>query len=61
MSVGVASILAECKRANVRRFVLQSGIGFSDWRELSCLNPFVIRASRQIFTAAITDRRPLSV
>ncbi len=24
MSVGVASILAECKRANVRRFVMQS-------------------------------------
>jgi putative NADH-flavin reductase len=24
MSVGVASILAECKRANVRRFIMQS-------------------------------------
>jgi len=56
MSVGVASILAECKRANVRRFVLQSGIGLSDGRELSWPNRFVIRASRQIFTAAITDK-----
>ncbi len=36
MSVGVASILTECKRANVRRFILQSGIGLSDGRELSC-------------------------
>ena len=43
MSVGVASILAECKRANVRRFVMQSGIGLSDGRELSWLNRFVIR------------------
>jgi len=56
MSVGVASILAECKRANVRRFVMQSGIGLSDGRELSCLNRFVIRASGQIFTAAVADK-----
>ncbi len=56
MSVGVASILAECKRANVRRFVMQSGIGLSDGRELSYLNRFVIRALRQIFTAAVADK-----
>src|ERR1700678_3590972 len=56
MSVGVASILAECKRANVRRFVLQSGIGLSDGPELSCPNRLVIRASGLIFTAAVTDK-----
>jgi NAD(P)H-binding len=30
MSVDVASILTECKRASVRRFILQSGIGLSE-------------------------------
>ena len=47
MSVGVASILTECKRANVRRFILQSGIGLSDGRELSCLSRFVVRVDRK--------------
>ncbi len=56
MSVGVANILAECKRANVRRFILQSGIGLSDGRELSCANRFVVRVSGWIFTAAVTDK-----
>ena len=42
MSVGVASILTECKRANVRRFILQSGIGLSDGRELSWPNRLVV-------------------
>ena len=56
MSLGVASILIECKRANVRRFILQSGIGLSDGRELSCLNRLVIRLSGRIFSAAVTDK-----
>ena len=56
MSVGVASILTECKRANVRRFILQSGIGLSDGRELSCPNRFVVRVSGRIFSAAVTDK-----
>jgi len=56
MSVGVASILSECKRANVRRFVMQSGIGLSDGRELSWPNRFVVRLSGWIFAAAITDK-----
>jgi len=56
MSVGVASILAECKRANVRRFIMQSGIGLSDGRELSCPSRFVVRVSSRIFTAAIIDK-----
>ena len=56
MSVGIASILTECKRANVRRFILQSGIGLSDGRELSCPNRFVVRLSGQIFKAAVTDK-----
>jgi hypothetical protein len=56
MSVGVACILTECKRANVRRFILQSGIGLSDGRELSCPNRFVVRVSSRIFSAAIADK-----
>ncbi len=56
MSVGVAGILTECKRANVRRFIMQSGIGLSDGRELSCPNRFVVRVSGRIFTAAIADK-----
>jgi putative NADH-flavin reductase len=56
MSVGVASILTECKRANVRRFILQSGIGLSDGRELSCPNRFIVRVSGRIFAAAVTDK-----
>ena len=57
MSVGVASILAECKRANVGRFIMQSGIGLSDGRELSCPSRFVVRVSRRIFTAAVIDKK----
>ena len=56
MSVGVASILTECKRAKVRRFILQSGIGLSDGRELSWPNRLVVRVSGRIFNAAITDK-----
>jgi NAD(P)H-binding len=56
MSVGVASILTECKRANVRRFIMQSGIGLGDGRELSCFSRFVVRVSGRIFTAAVTDK-----
>src|SRR3984957_13710743 len=56
MSAGVASILTECKRANVRRFIMQSGIGLSDGRELSWPNRLVIRASGRIFTAAVADK-----
>jgi hypothetical protein len=35
---------------------MQSGIGLSDGRELSCPNRFVVRVSGRIFTAAITDK-----
>jgi len=56
MSDGVASILAECKRANVRRFIMQSGIGLSEGRELSWLSRFVVRVSGRIFTAAVMDK-----
>lgn len=52
MSVGVASILTECKRANVRQFIMQSGIGLNDRHELSFLSRFVVRVSGRIFTAA---------
>jgi hypothetical protein len=35
---------------------LQSVIGLSDGREISCPNRFAVRVSRRIFTAAITDK-----
>lgn len=56
MSAGIANILAECRRANVRRFVMQSGIGLSAGDELSCPNRFVVRVSSRIFAAAVTDK-----
>jgi putative NADH-flavin reductase len=56
MSVGVASILTECNRANVRRFILQSGIGLSDGRELFYISRLVVRVSGRIFTAAVIDK-----
>jgi putative NADH-flavin reductase len=56
MSVGAANILTECKRANVRRFVLQSGIGSSDGRELSWPNRLVVRVASWIVRAAIIDK-----
>jgi putative NADH-flavin reductase len=56
MSVGVANILTECKRANVRRFIMQSGIGLSDGRELSWPSRLVIRVSGRILTAAVLDK-----
>lgn len=56
MSAGVASILTECKRANVQRFIMQSGIMLSDGRELSWPNRLAVRAVRRIFIAAITDK-----
>lgn len=56
MSAGVTSILTEVKRAKVRRFVLQSGIGLSDGYELSRLNRFVVRVSGRIFAAAVADK-----
>jgi hypothetical protein len=55
MSVGVANILAECKRANVRRFIMQSGIGLSEGHELSWLNRFVVSVSGRIFTDDCAD------
>jgi putative NADH-flavin reductase len=56
MSAGVANILAECKRANVRRFVMQSGIGLSDGRELPWSSRLIVYVSGRIFTAAVADK-----
>ena len=35
---------------------MQSGIGLSDGREISCPSRFVVRLSGWIFTAAVTDQ-----
>jgi len=56
MSSGTANILAECKRARVRRFVMQSGINLTDGRELAWPNRLAVRIMRRIFAAAIADK-----
>ncbi|MGD0363505.1 MAG: NAD(P)H-binding protein [Bryobacteraceae bacterium] len=56
LTAGVAGILAECRCASVRRFVLHSGIGLGYGREPSCPNRPVVRMSGRILTAAIIDK-----
>ena len=56
MSEGVVNMIAACRRVNVRRFVLQSGITLSDGGELTVLNRYVLRALRPIFAKAINDK-----
>lgn len=56
MSAGVANILTECERAKVRRFIMQSGIGLGDGRELSWPSRLVVRVSGRIFKAAVIDK-----
>ena len=36
--------------------IMQSGIGLSDGRELSCPSRFVVRVSSRIFTAVVIDK-----
>src|SRR5450755_879145 len=56
MSAGVASLVTECKRANVRRFIVQSGIGWSDGRERSFSSRLVGSVSGRIFIAAVREK-----
>jgi putative NADH-flavin reductase len=56
MSAGVANILDECKRAKVRRFIMQSGIGLSDGRELAWPSRLAVFLSGRVFKAAIADK-----
>lgn len=56
MSSGIGNILAECTRANVRLFIMQSGIMLTDGRELSCLHHLGVRVLRRVFNAAIIDK-----
>ncbi|WP_017812268.1 NAD(P)-dependent oxidoreductase [Paenibacillus shenyangensis] len=56
MSVGITNILAACESAGVKRFVMQSGIGLSDGKELSVLNRLAIHISGRIFTKAVEDK-----
>ncbi|WP_046214118.1 NAD(P)-dependent oxidoreductase [Paenibacillus wulumuqiensis] len=56
MSVGITNILAACQSAGVKRFVMQSGIGLSDGKELSTLNRLAINISGRIFTKAVEDK-----
>lgn len=56
MSEGISNILAACESAGVKRFVMQSGIGLSDGKELSALNRCAIHISGRIFSKAIEDK-----
>lgn len=56
MSEGISNILAACQSAGVKRFVMQSGIGLSDGKELSALNRCAIHISGRIFSKAIEDK-----
>ncbi|ANF97073.1 NAD(P)-dependent oxidoreductase [Paenibacillus bovis] len=56
MSVGITNILAACESKGVKRFVMQSGIGLSDGKELSALNRLAIHISGRIFTKAVEDK-----
>jgi putative NADH-flavin reductase len=56
MSEGIPNILAACQRAGVKRFVMQSGIGLSDGKELSAGNRWALSIHRRIFSKAIKDK-----
>lgn len=56
MSLGVPNILTACQRAGVKRFVMQSGIGLSDGKELSFGNLLTLSMHRRIFARAVKDK-----
>lgn len=56
MSEGISNLLVACQGAGVKRFVMQSGIGLSDGKELSVLNRWAIRFSGRIFSKAVEDK-----
>lgn len=56
MSEGISNILSACQSAGVKHFVMQSGIGLSDGKELSALNHLAIRISGRIFSKAVADK-----
>jgi putative NADH-flavin reductase len=56
MSEGISNILEACQSAEVKRFVMQSGIGLSDGKELSALNRWAIHISGRIFSKAVEDK-----
>lgn len=56
MSEGIANIVAACRRAGVKRIVLQSGILMSDGAELSAPNRLAIRVLRRIYAKACADK-----
>ncbi len=56
MSEGISNILAACQSAGVKHFVMQSGIGLSDGKELSAFNRWAIHISGCIFSKAVEDK-----
>ena len=56
MSEGTRNILAACERTGVKRFVMQSGIGLSDGKELSAGNRCALGMNRCILSKAIQDK-----
>lgn len=56
MSEGIQNILTACQQSGVKRFVMQSGIGLSDGKELSAGRRCVIGINRRIFSKAVKDK-----
>lgn len=56
MSKGVPNMIEACRRVGVKRFVMQSGIGLSDGKELSTGNRLLLSVNRHIFSKAIKDK-----
>ncbi|MCQ4088331.1 NAD(P)-dependent oxidoreductase [Saccharibacillus sp. JS10] len=57
MSEGIPNIVEACRRVGVKRFVMQSGIGLSDGKELSVGSRLMLGINRRVFSKAITDKR----
>ncbi|OWR29944.1 quinone-binding protein [Saccharibacillus sp. O23] len=56
MSEGIPNIVEACRRAGVKRFVMQSGIGLSSGQELSAGNRLLLGVNRRVFSKAIRDK-----
>lgn len=56
MSEGMRNILEACRRTEVNRLVMQSGIGLSNGKELAAVDRCMIGLNRRVFSKAIKDK-----
>lgn len=57
MSKGIPNIIEACRRVGIKRFVMQSGIGLSDGKELSVGGRLLLGVNRRVFSKAIKDKK----